>query len=277
MILFNLQLFAEGATGEGTAVPAANGEGATAPTTEQATDAQVQAEERKKAYENFKAEYKAEYDSEVQAIVKDRLKSSKAKTADLDKRLKSLSPILDKLAGKYHVDPTDTDAIIKAYEEDDSNWEEEAYERGMTVEQLKYERQLDRRKAEIDAFEEEQRRSQQYAIWDAQVAETARYYPDFSIDREMQNPDFTRLMNAGVPIKTAYEVIHKQEMMQGAMKFAAERATAEVTNGVKANLSRPVENGSSSQVASTGEKKYSAMSLDQLEEIARRVKAGEPI
>ena len=270
----NLQLFNEGATGEGTAVPAANGENTQ---NEQAADAQVQAEERKKAYESFKQEYKTEFDGEVQSIIKDRLKSSKAKTADLDKRLKSLSPILERLAGKYNVDPTDTEALIKAYEDDDANFEEEAYSRGMTVEQLKYERQLDRRKAELDAAEEEERRNKQYAIWDAQVAETLRYYPEFSIDTEMQNPDFTRLMNSGVPIKTAFEVVHNQEMMQGAMKFAAQRAATEVTNNVKSNLSRPIENGASARAASTGEKNYSAMSFDQLEEIARRVKAGEQI
>lgn len=271
-MILKLQLFAEG---EGTGVstdPAVNGEN----TAEQTADAQV-AEERKKAYENFKSEYKAEFDGEVQAIVKDRLKTSKAKSADLDKRLKSLSPILEKLAGKYNVDPTDTDAIIAAYENDDANFEDEAYERGMTVEQLRYEKQLAKREAEIQAKEEDERRAQQFAIWDSQAAETQRYYPDFNIDAEMQNPDFVRMMNAGVSLKTAYEVAHHQEMMQGAMKFAAERAATEVTNGVKSNLSRPIENGASARAASTGEKNYSAMTFEQLEEIARRIKAGEQI
>lgn len=274
---FNLQLFAEGEGAGVSAVPAANGEGAPAPNNEQATDAQVQAEERKKAYEAAKAQFKDEYDADVQSIVKDRLKTSKAKNADLTGKLKTLDPILQKLASKYGVDAADISAIAKAYEEDDSNFEDEAYERGMTVEQLRYERQLEARSRELAAIEEEKAKEEQYRIWDAQVAETQRYYPGFDIGLEMQNEAFASLMRSGVPIKTAFEVVHHQEMMQGAMQFAAQRATNEVSNKVKSNLSRPVENGTNAQAASVAGYNPSAMSLEQLEEIARRVKAGEQI
>ena len=37
-------------------------------------------------------------------------------------------------------------------------------------------------------------------------------YPDFDLDRELENPQFARLLNGGVEPKTAYEVVHHEEL-----------------------------------------------------------------
>ena len=55
-------------------------------------------------------------------------------------------------------------------------------------------------------------------------------YPDFDLMRELENPDFARLVNNGVDPRTAYEVVHHGELVQ------AEEARAQ-------NAARPLENG----------------------------------
>ena len=37
-------------------------------------------------------------------------------------------------------------------------------------------------------------------------------YPEFDLDKELENPGFLRLLNSGVEPKTAYEVVHHDEL-----------------------------------------------------------------
>ena len=102
-----------------------------APAAEVQTVAQV---DRNAEFERLiKGEYKAEYDARVQDTIQRRLKSSK-ETVD---KFNALSPTLELLAKKYGVDAGDIEGLNKAIEEDDSYFEEEALERGMTVNDLK--------------------------------------------------------------------------------------------------------------------------------------------
>ena len=63
---------------------------------------------------------------------------------------------------------------------------------------------------------------------------TARYGADF--ETEMQNPDFARLMGAGVPPKTAYEVIHQQEIAQAQAQLVANQARENVMRTIQNTL-----------------------------------------
>ena len=55
-------------------------------------------------------------------------------------------------------------------------------------------------------------------------------YPDFDLDRELEDPGFARLLNNGVDPKTAYEVVHHEELTGRAARLAE-------------NAARPQENG----------------------------------
>jgi hypothetical protein len=70
----------------------------------------------------IKEDYKDLYDAEVQNVVKNRLKGTKEQIARID----SLAPLLELVASKYGVDSQDTEALVKAIEDDDSYFEAEA-------------------------------------------------------------------------------------------------------------------------------------------------------
>lgn len=285
-LLINLQLFAEGGEAAGTAGtaetgvqadPAAAQEQPTDDTQAAAEDSAAQAEERKKAYAQFKSDYKDEYDSEVQAIVKDRVAKMKNDNRRLTGQFKAISPVLETLSKKYGLKADDIDGIMNAYNNDDSVYEEEAYANQMSVEQVKAMKTLERENAQLKETQEQQAQQAQFAEWNRQAAELTQVYPQFNLNTELNNPAFGRLMDSGVDLRTCYEVVHKDELMRGAMQFASSKATEKVANSVKANKARPAENGLNKGSAFVMAVDVNGLSREQMEDYKRRAMAGERI
>ena len=302
----NLQLFADGAGGGegGTGAVGATGETATAavsqrsgaknplanvvygkqatPAAEETTPAaEVKTpttEDRTAKFEELiKGEYKDLYDARVQDTIQKRLKSSK----DTVERYEALAPTLEILAKKYGVDATDVKALNKAIEEDDSYFEEEALELGISVEQLKEKRKMERENADLKKQLEEQSRrdnaNKVYAQWMEQAEKAKAVYPSFDFKTEMQNPQFVNLLRSNVDVRTAYEVIHKDDIIHGAMQFTAKTVEQKLANKIIANGARPAENGNSSQGATVVKSDVSQLSKADRAEIIRRVQRGEKI
>ena len=269
----NLCLFGEGgeaSTGAETGVnadPTATGVNAD-PTAE---------EDRASQYAKFKADFKAEYDAEVQGMMKDRLKKSSKENAELNNKLKASSPIIEAMAKKYGVDANDYDAILNAFESDDSNLEEEAYKRDMSVEQLRQFKKIERENQSLREAEEERRKQAVIAQWDKEAEELKTIYPSFDVVTEQLNEQFVKLLGAGVPMRTAYEVAHKDEIIRSAMSFTAEKIAEKVANSVRANASRPSENGLSSNSASVNMVDINKLTREQMETYKQRALNGERI
>lgn len=302
-MFLDLQLFAEGAGGGdgGTGAEGATGATATAAVSqtkgvksnplanvvygkqaeETAPAAEVvenPTEDRIAKFEALiKGEYKDLYDQKMQDTVQKRLKNSKENEA----KLNSLIPTLEILAKKYGVDATNIEALNKAIEEDDSYFEEEALEKGITVEQLKEIRKMERENADLKRQMEEQNRKENanklYAQWMEQADKAKSVYPSFDLREEMQNPQFVNLLRSNVDVRTAYEVIHKDEIIPAAMQFTAKAVEQKITNKIIANGARPSENGNSSQGASVTKSDVSQLTKADRAEIARRVARGEKI
>lgn len=281
----NLQLFAEG--GDGAAASAQAAEGVTAaPTATETgvkTDPAVE-EDRQAQYAKFKEDFKAEYKADVQSIVRDRLGKSSKENAELNSKLKAYSPIIEAMAKKYGIDPSDAAGLVKAYEADDKNLEEEAYARDMSVEALRQFKEIERenktfREAEEERqrLEEDRKRDELFAKWDREAEELKTLYPSFDISSEQENEQFMKLLGAGVPMRTAYEVTHKDEIIRGAMQFTANKTAEKVANSVKANASRPSENGLSSQAAAVGTVDINSLSREQMAALKQRALNGERI
>lgn len=300
----DLQLFADGgaAGGEGTAAgapgvnaPAAGvqtgGKSASlsavkygiqseseAPAAEVQQPATPTAEERSAAFDALiRGEYKDLYDAKVQNIVQQRLKSSK----DTVERYNALSPTLEMLGRKYGVDPNDTKALNKAIEDDDAFYEQEAAEKGVTVQQLKDIRRMERENA---ALREEMRQregqdaaARQYAAWMDQSRALTDVYPSFRLDTEVENPQFRALLRSGIDVRTAYEVIHKDEIIPAAMQFTAKTVEEKLAKKYAANANRPSEGGTAGQGAATVKADVSKLTRADREEIDRRVARGEII
>jgi hypothetical protein len=299
----NLQLLAEGAGGGdgGTGASGATGATATAAVsqkngvksnpladvqygvqqTEVATPAaevvENPTEDRNAKYEAFIKEHKDLDDARIQNIVQKRLKNSK----ETVEKYEALAPTLEILAKKYGVDASDVEALNKAIEEDDSYFEEEALEKGITVEQLKEFRKMERENANLRREMEERNRQENaqkvYAQWMDQAEKTKAIYPSFDIRAEMQNPQFRQLLNSNIDVRTAYEVVHKDDIIAGAMQFTANQVEQKVVNRIKANGARPSENGNSSQGAAQTKRDVSLLTKADRAEIARRVARGEKI
>ena len=304
LMTLDLQLFAEGASGGdgGTGAEGATGVSATAavsqnkgvksnplaevkygiqPTEETTPAAKVvenPTEDRNAKFEALiKGEYKDLYDQKMQDTVQKRLKSTK----ETVEKYEALAPTLDILAKKYGVDATNIEALNKAIEDDNSFFEEEALEKGITVEQLKEIRKMEKENAELKRQMEEQNRKDNankvYSQWMNQAESTKQVYPSFDLRTEMQNPKFVDLLRSNIDVRTAYEVIHKDDIIAGAMQFTAKKVEQNLTNKIIANGARPSENGNSSQGASVTKSDVSTLSKADRAEIARRVARGEKI
>ena len=225
----------------------------------------------------IKGDYKEQYNARVQKTVQDRLKNSKS----FEDKYNSLQPTLEILAKKYGVDIADIDALNKAIEDDDTYFEDEAFEKGVTVDELKRIRKIEKENADLKRQMDE-RASQEgaakiYSAWMSQADETKQIYGAFDFEAEMQNPEFVSLLQANIPVRTAYEVIHKDDIISGAMQFAANTIEQKVAKSVAANRARPSENGLSRQAASTVRKDVNSLTDADLAEVHKRVARGERI
>ena len=299
----NLQLFAEGAGGDGgTGAEGATGvtEGVAVPqktkgaknpladvkygiqednSTPPVAKVEEPATEDREAKFNelIKGEYKDLYDARMQDTIQKRLKGTK----ETVEKYEALTPTLEMLAKKYGVDASDIKALNKAIEEDDSYYEAEALEKGLTVDQLKEIRKMERENAELKAqMNEKQRRdnaAQQYAAWLDQAKEAKKIYPALDLDAEAKNPEFLKLLHAGIDVGNAYLVIHKDEIIPAAMQHTAKVVEQKLANKIIAGGARPTENGNSSQSASVVKSDVSQLSKADRAEIIRRVQRGEKI
>lgn len=238
----------------------------------------VQQPDRNAEFEKLiKGEYKDLYDARMQDTIQKRLKGTK-ETVD---KYNSLSPTLELLGKKYGVDPTNIEALNKAIEEDDAYYEEEALEKGVTVEQLKEIKKMEKENAELKRQMQEQNAKEKgaklYAQWMDQAEKTKGIYPSFDLRAEMQNPKFVDLLKANVDVRTAYEVIHKDDIIPAAMQFTAKTVEQKLTNKIIANGARPTENGISSQSGAVVKSDVSQLSKADRAEIIRRVQRGEKI
>lgn len=232
--------------------------------------------------ELINGKYKKDFDDKVQNIVKQRLKNSKGTEETFNK----IMPAVMMLSERYGLDTSDmskfdVDRFVKAVTEDNSMYEDEALKEGVPVETYKKLKNLER--------SEKLRQTQdaQRAAEDANKAKVMQLitqgeqlksvYPNFNLDAEMQNSEFRRLVATSVPVKTAYEVLHKDEIMSGAMQYTANMAAQKVANSVAAGIKRPTENGVSSQSAAVIKDDPKKLTRADREEIKRRVRNGEKI
>lgn len=235
-------------------------------------------EDRRKAFRDLvRGEYKDLYDEEVQKIVKRRIKEAK----QLEEKVGQTQPVIDLLAQKYQIDDKDPSKIFKAIEDDDVYWAEDAEEAGMTVEQYKKFKKLERENSKL-LDEEKSRLGKEFADrqmqeWRQQANALKQIYPSFDLEMEAQNPQFLSMIQAFVPIQHAYEVIHLDEIKAAERQMTARATEQQVTANVRARGARPAENGTASQGGFTIKDDVSKLSKKDRAEIIRRAQRGEKI
>ena len=108
-----------------------------------------------------------------------------------------------------------------------------------------------------------------------QEKEIQRIYPEFDWRREMEDGKFCRLIAAGVDGRTAYEVVHKEELLCRAMQYASKRAGEQMARSIASGGRRVEENGGRSVSVSRNDPR--TLNSQELSDIRQRVMNGEKI
>ena len=236
-----------------------------------------------KAFEDMiKGDYKEQFDARVKQILERRFKDH----GELQQFKTDSQEILDLMFAKYGV--KDIKSLQKAVHEDDSYFEEAAEAENMTIDQYKYKLQLERENAQkeqkiaqmVQAQQEQERIRQAnaaYADWQRQSESLKTRYPNFSLENEARNPQFVKLLQNGIDVKTAFETIHHDEILSGAMMQTAQAVRKNVTESIKARGLRPSENGINAQAGVIVKNDVSKLTSKDRAEIARRARMGETI
>ena len=276
----DIQRFAEGgsaAGGDAGSAPAAAGQGegggsaavavaeglaaapSSAPLTEQ------QREEMFRAL--IKGEYKDLYDREIRHLLQSRFRKTDGKL----KRLEILDPLLDRLCTRYGVDPGDIEGLSRALDAEDS---EESDTRPAEGHSEATETDGADRESENDG---DGTADAIVSQWLSQAEALRETVPDFDFSRETANEEFAQLLAAGLPVETAYEVVHRNELLESGMRYAARETERRILGALAARGGRPGENGLSTNGAALVKSDPRSLTKAERREIARRAMRGEKI
>lgn len=222
-------------------------------------------------------EYREQFQKQVQGIIDKRF----AKTKGLEEQNGKYAALMAKVAGRYGLDPGNIDGISEAIDRDQKFLSEQADKAGMTVEQYKkYNAAIQENEQYRRLNEAKQREAQiQQRVqgWQAEEKALKGIYPQFSLDAELKNKDFVGLLQRGVTMKHAYEVVHMDDMMRGAMQYATQAAQAQVSRNIQARGARPVEGAASGAPGVVTKSDVRKLTKADREEIARQVARGKII
>lgn len=283
--LFNfLQIFAEGEFAGGEIGTPAEGSGF-----ESGETATPQTEETFEALTGRGGKYHKEYGAAVKAAVDKRFKNQ----ADNQKIIDQMNPVLQMAAQRYGVAPGENgsinyDALMLAMANDNALYEKEAFDRGMSVEDLKQMKQLemqnDQLRRRTEQYERQRQADEQWADIMNQAQMVKATYPDFDLDAEMNNPQFGQLLatlqNSGFPdpLMTAFQTIHQSEIMAQGMAYAVNRTAQNVGRSIASGARRPQENGMRSAAPAQFQTvDPSKLSLKDINAMIARAERGEKI
>lgn len=226
---------------------------------------------------SVKEKYKDQYGKDVQAAIQQRFKNQ----ADNQQQLDKLKPMLEALMKTRGIQDGSIDSLIASVMDDDSLYEEEAMQRGVSIDVLKQIKSLE---ADNERYRQQEQMSVEQQMFNQHIQRLAQQgeqlkaiYPGFDLRAELQNPAFARLTSpsSGVDVKTAYEVVHHDELQNATMQAAVQVSQRKVANAVRSGKNRPVEGGARSSAAIDIRNDPTRLSKADREEIRRRVAMGD--
>lgn len=223
-------------------------------------------------WEAAKKKFAKFYGEDVKGAVNKRFKNQ----ADAGKQLESLKPMLDVMMKKAGVNSVEE--LQQAVLNDDSLYEEEAEERGMSVEALRQFKELEAKNQQFE--NERQQAAQQAQLQDLmrQEQELKQLYPQFDLVQEMQNPEFRAWVTDRahpMSVERAYYAIHGKELQAQTMAYGIEAGRDQTAKAIQANGMRPTEGasrGGSTGGVMTAPDRFTE---EQYEQIKSRMLGGE--
>ena len=126
--------------------------------------------------------------------------------------------------------------------------------------------------------EREERLRNRISDWLNESKGIKELYPDFDLRNELRSsPLFSRLVLSGAPLQAAYEIVHKDEILSGAMAYTADRVREQVVKNIETKGRRPLENGISSESAVMTAVDVNALTAKDIHRILKQVENGASI
>lgn len=243
----------------------------------------------------IKGKYKAPFDKHVRGMVSDRMHTRDSEIAELKSKAESTDKILKVLSLKYpQVDGNDLEALLKAVENDEDVWQQQALSDGITADEAKSRYTENQKQSALEQELNQLKREKAAGELDARLnnlaKSTQQMYPDFNLQAEFENPKFcaaldfiaqrneARNKESGrneeiFDLTYAYELAHADEIRNNTINKASKAAISAVTKNIAANGSRPSENANSHS-APAQPKSVSDMSDEEFDVLLNKVKNG---
>ncbi|MEE1503236.1 MAG: hypothetical protein UGF89_03190, partial [Acutalibacteraceae bacterium] len=126
--------------------------------------------------------------------------------------------------------------------------------------------------------EREERLRNRISGWLKESGEIKEVYPDFDLRSELRSSKlFAQLILAGAPLKASYEIVHKDEIISGAMAYTADKVREQVVKNIETKGRRPLENGISSESAVMTAVDVNALTAKDIHKILKQVENGASI
>lgn len=226
-----------------------------------------------------KGEFASLYGRDVQNAVQDRFRNQE----NYRDKLEKLEPALKVLRERAGV--ASNEDLAKQILDDDSLYEEEANKRGMTIPAYKEMVQLEAQMHQMQEAEarrqENQRYQQHFSRLQEQARAMAEIFPDFDLQRELQNPRFFRMTSpeGGVSVEDAYYAIHHRELAPQMMAYGMQRARVQMGQTIQARGNRPAEGAMKTQGQAAAEVRIDPRNMTRAEraEIKRQVRMGKRV
>lgn len=243
----------------------------------------------------IKGKYKAPFDKHVRGMVSDRMHTRDSEIAELKSKAESTDKILKVLSLKYpQIDGNDLEALLKAVENDEDVWQQQALNDGITTDEAKSRYTESQKQYALEQELNQLKREKAAGELDARLnnlaKSTQQMYPDFNLQAEFENPKFcaaldfiaqrneARNKESGkndeiFDLTYAYELAHADEIRNNTINKASKAAISAVTKNIAANGSRPSENANSHS-APAQPKSVSDMSDEEFDVLLNKVKNG---
>lgn len=227
--------------------------------------------------ELIKDKYKSEFHSKVQGIINERFKETK----QIEAQLENYKQMAEVISAKYGLKADDFDKLMSAIQDDDSFYEQRAFESGMSVndyrEHLRQEEKMNKVVKELEDLKAEKQQQEYINQWEKEANELKQQIPDFDFDEELQNEKFNSLITYGWSLKDAYEAVHAKDIINKVVPKAVEQAKAKTVQSIRAKGLRPNENGITSNSPANIKNSVDKLDDKDFEEIKRRVRNGDKI
>lgn len=217
-----------------------------------------------------------EYNREIQSIVQARTRKSNGALEAMNK----LGPALEMLMKKHGMDPAkpDYEGLAKKIMDDDSLYEEKAYEMNVSNDVAKtivqQEMELNRHRRQEQITLEMQKSQQHIQRLELQSQALKAKYPGFDLRTELKNPVFERMTRPeiGLTVEDAYYAVHRKDIEQAQAQVIASQTAQAMSNAVRSNSRRPDESGASGQAPSVTTFDYRKASKAEREALKARIR-----